>query len=77
MLEAWRQAITEGLAQRNRVAPGDPDVQLRAALLMTAYMSAIEEWIASGESDASTALSAVFGRLEGIAREWAVRKSKR
>jgi AcrR family transcriptional regulator len=71
MLEAWRRGIAEGLAHRHGLEAPDPDIELRAALLMTAYVVAIREWIASGQSDPTEALGKVFGRLEGIAVDWA------
>ena len=70
MLEAWRRGIADGLAERHGVPVGDPDIELRAALLMTAYVSAIGEWIAGREADPNPALSEVFGRLAGITEEW-------
>ncbi len=68
--QRWLAALSEALAQRNDLEPGDERCSLAARVGLGALASAVESWIAEGcDGDLGERVDISFGRMRETCRE--------
>jgi AcrR family transcriptional regulator len=72
VLADWQETIRQALLARGPADRCDPDARVRAALVMTGFRVALEDWLAGKHPDLVRSIDRTMGAVAGVARGWAV-----
>ena len=71
VLADWQETIRKALVARGAGNHGDPDARVRAALVMTGFRIALEDWLARKHPDVVHSIESTMGAVAGVAQAWA------
>ena len=71
VLADWQETIRQALVARGPGNHGDPDARVRAALVMTGFRIALEDWLAGKHADVVRSIESTMGAVAGVAQAWA------
>jgi AcrR family transcriptional regulator len=71
VLGAWQETIRQALVARGPVDRSDPDARVRAALVMTGFRVALEDWLAGKHPDLERSIDSTMRVMARVTRGWA------
>ena len=71
VLADWQETIRKALVARGAGNHGDPDARVRAALVMTGFRVALEDWLAGKHSELVPSIESTMGAVAVVAQAWA------
>ena len=71
VLADWQETIRQSLVARGSGDRSDPDARVRAALVMTGFRVALEDWLAGKHPDLVHSIDSTMRVVARVARGWA------
>jgi len=71
VLADWQETVRQALVARRPGDHGDHDARVRAAVVMTGFRVALEDWLAGSHPDLAHSIEGTMRAVEGVAKTWA------
>jgi AcrR family transcriptional regulator len=71
VLGAWQETIRQALVARGPADRSDPEARVRAALVMTGFRVALEDWLAGKHADLEQSIDSTMRVMARVTRGWA------